>query len=459
MDEISIVDCVKLLKARRWTVGAVSLAALVITGVALLFWPRTYEGETALIFPQQATDSLGSQLAQLAGLPLLGGVTSLSGRDVYVSVLKSRTISENVLRRLGLDDCDLDFEDMQDHLSLEAPKEGGLVVTCQVPTSWLKGHVPRRELRDRTAQLAARVANTYIDELQTYDRSNSLFLGRKNRVFIEKQLARSKDELSQAEDQLEEFQKGNPTLIPPENASKYAEQAQEIATKQIEADVAVRETQGQLEKAQAIWRAGAPKSISPEAIADNPAIDVLRTQLATLEVKRATLLESFTEKHPDVVSLSHEIDKTYDKLRAETARVVSGRAASASPAQQELLKQLVLLEVTRDGMAARQTALSGSWNNVELRLSDLPKQEMEYARLLRDLKAAEMVYTTLLAEHAKARVAEGRETDNFIVLDMAKVPEKPEKPRVKTTLAVAIMLGLVLGVAIAVMQGIPAKKP
>ncbi len=159
-----------------------------------------------------------------------------------------------------------------------------------------------------------------------------------------------------------------------------------------------------------------------------------------------------------MVSLTQEIEKTYEEIRSEVARVVSGKAGSTSLAHQELLKQLVVLEVSYDGLVARRTALGGAMSNIERRLSDLPTKEIQYARLLRDLKAAETVYTTLLAEHAKARVAEGRDTDNFIVLDEAVVPERPARPRVKLTLLGALVLGCMLGVLAATLPGMRATK-
>ena len=454
MDEINLLDYMRLVIRRKWTVFGVTGIVVLLTGIALMVMPRTYEGEATLIFPQKSPDTLSSQLSQFTGLPMLGSlVPELSGRDVYVTVLKSRTLGETVLKNVGLDGGDLDYEDMQDHLTLEMPKEGGLIIRCQVPSSWLKARVPRKDLRSETAQMAAEMANSYVAELQAYDQSNCLFMGRKQRIFVEQQLDRTLPELRLAEVRLKDFQQAHPTLIPPQESQAYAQQALELTSSQVQADVALDETKAQLARARSTWEAGAPENISPEAIADNPAIGELQLQLAKLEVQRATLLENVTEKHPDVVSLDQEIAKTYERLHTEVDRVVSGESGGVGPAQQELLKQLVLLEVNSDGLDARKSALASSMSNIERRLSGLPAAELQYARLLRDVKAAETVYTTLLAEHAKAKIAEGKDTDNFIVLDEAIVQKKPAKPRIKLTLAAALMLGMMLGVLIATAQG------
>ena len=304
MDEINLFDYLNTLRRRKWTIIWTMIVTMALTGIVLILMPRTYEGETTLLFPEQADLGLSSQLAELAGFMLPGGLTSLSGEGVYITILKSRTLAESVCERLGLDKYDLDYEDLQeDCISVEKPKDGGLLVTCSVPTSWLSKYVEKGKLRDRTAKLAADIANAYISELKAFDRANNLFLGRKNRVYIEDQLARTKVELSDAEERLRKFQEAHPTLIPPEKASSYAEKALELTTERTEADIALQAARAQVAQARATWAARAPEGISPESVIDSPTISELRTELAKLEVERATLLEDFTEEHPDVVSL------------------------------------------------------------------------------------------------------------------------------------------------------------
>lgn len=458
MDEINLLDYLGILMRRKWTVVLTTVITLALAGIVLVVMPKTYEGETTLLFPKQTDFGINPQLAQIAGFVLPGGMPSLTGEDVYYTVLSSRTLAENVCKRLSLDRYGLDYEDLQDNITIERPKEGGLVLTCQAPTSWLGGYVAKSDLRDRTAKLAADIANTYISELRIYDRSNTLFQGKKNRLYIEDQLARTKTELSVAEEQLRKFQEAHPTLVPPDKGVAYAEKALALTSERTEADIALQEILGQTAQARSTWAARAPEGVSPEAVIDSPTITELRTQLAGLEVQRATLLEDFTDIHPDVVSLDQRIDKLKDEIDSEVSRVISGATGSASPAHQELLKQLVLLEVNRDGLQSRQSAIGKAMADLEKQLSGLPVEEMAYARLIRDVKATEVVYTTLLAEHAKARVTEGRDADNFIVLDEAIAPEKPARPRVKLTLAAGLILGIMLGVLAAVTQGIPAGK-
>ncbi len=244
MDEISLLDYLRILKRRKWTIVLTTVVTLLLAGIALALMPRTYEGETRLLFPDQPNMGVSSQLAQLAGFALPSGMPSLSGADVYYSILSSRTLAENVCKRLNLDRYGLDSEELQQSITIDRPKEGGLILACQSPTSWLKGHTSNAELKDRTAQLAADIANTYIDELRVYDRSSTLFQGKKNRLYIEEQLGRTKSELALTEKRLKDFQETHPMLIPPEEAVAYGEKALELTSAQTETDIALQEIRG-----------------------------------------------------------------------------------------------------------------------------------------------------------------------------------------------------------------------
>jgi hypothetical protein len=209
---------------------------------------------------------------------------------------------------------------------------------------------------------------------------------------------------------------------------------------------------------QADWLAGGPPGVSPEAIADSPSISDLRKQLSQLEVKRAALMEDFTADHPEVVSLGQQIAKTKERVRTEIDRVTSGRAASSSPAYQELLKQMVVAHIDADGLKARREALAEALQGLEKRAAALPAKEMRYAHLLRDLRVAETVFNTLTGEFAKAEIEEARDADNFVVVDAAKPRSKPVKPRVKLTLALSVILGLGLGTLVGTVRGSLPKK-
>lgn len=458
MDEVSLTDYLRLLYRRKMTIGASVLVVLLLAAVYLAATPRVYESGFSLMIPQPAQDSFLGQLARMQSFSLTQPASGLTGREAYMQILSSRTVSETVMGRLELASlCGVELKDLRESLQLEMPREGGLVVTCRVPDSWILGGGSAAQKRRRAALLSARIANAYLDELRNFVQVNSLSLGRRNRVYVERQLSLAKADLARVEDALERFQVEHPGLMPPDKSFTYSQQVVDMSALQVEADISLAEARDKAASARAMWESGAPRGISPEALVNSASLEDLRGKLAKLEVQRATLLQDLTEHHPDVVSMEQEIGNTRDRIRTEVASMVKGQSQNADPARLENLRQLVLAEITRDGAKARRDALAAALSSLRQRSLSLPPAQTMYARLLRDLKSSETVYNVLLAEQAKARADEGKNPDDFVVLDAAVPPIKPSSPRLKITLVAALAMGLLMGIVIATLQGAPSR--
>jgi tyrosine-protein kinase Etk/Wzc len=82
----------------------------------------------------------------------------------------------------------------------------------------------------------------------------------------------------------------------------------------------------------------------------------------------------------------------------------------------------------------------------------LPMTGLELARLVRDVKVEEQVFTLLTAQHEDARIMEARDVVTVEVLDVAGSPEKKSRPRRILMMAGAFFLSLALGVSIAALR-------
>ena len=106
--EISLLDLLVILAERKgtvlWITGCCAVSAVVIS----LFLPKMYTGKVTLVPPQQ--NSSAGSLALASQLGNLGGMAALAGNglgiknpnDMYVAMLKSRTVEDGVIQRFGL---------------------------------------------------------------------------------------------------------------------------------------------------------------------------------------------------------------------------------------------------------------------------------------------------------------------------------------------------------------------
>ena len=79
----------------------------------------------------------------------------------------------------------------------------------------------------------------------------------------------------------------------------------------------------------------------------------------------------------------------------------------------------------------------------------LPNLEQDLLRLTRDVKVSTELYTGLLNNYQQLRLVKEGKVGNVRVVDVAAVPEQPIKPRRSMVLAIAALLGLAAGLALA----------
>ncbi|MGH9560067.1 MAG: Wzz/FepE/Etk N-terminal domain-containing protein, partial [Terracidiphilus sp.] len=106
-DEISLLDLLIVLLERKRLIVWVTVGFAITAAIVSLIMPIRYTARVTLLPPQQ-NSSISSQLAaQLGGL---GGIIQMAGsggllrnpNDMYVAMLKSRTVEDAMIQRFNL---------------------------------------------------------------------------------------------------------------------------------------------------------------------------------------------------------------------------------------------------------------------------------------------------------------------------------------------------------------------
>jgi len=457
MDEINLTEYLLVIWRRRVLVGSIAAIAALIALVMLLMAPHTYRGKAVLIFPRQEQSSALGLLSKLgvSGIGDFGGSGSNVG--LYMEVLKSRTLSEQVSRDLQLNAVIEDVSELQDKIDVTPTKEGALQICCYAPSSWIKKGKLKRKLEGdtierQTANFAAELTNAYVRKLQEFDRQHTMSASRRNREFLEGEVAKTRKELIDAEDALRKFKESHPAMPPPETMNQQVEQLITLRTKQIEAEAELRETEKSVTEAKGIVEDQEVVLAASRVIQENPVVSQLKSRLAQAEVLRARLLEDMTEKSPDVIAATQEIEKIQEQIKSEIPKIIASETMQINPVRQSLVQNLAQLEIKKSGVQARLDTLGMVIKRVESEISSIAKDQMRYVRLMREAKALESVYTSLLTQLSQAKVLEAKEPEGFTVLDWATAERFHYKPKIKLTLAASFMLGLIAGCLLAIIR-------
>jgi len=206
-DEISLLDLLIVLAKHKRLVLGLPAAAAVISAVVSLLLPNYYTGTTKILPPQQ-TQSTSAVLSQLGGLAGLAGSAAAAGlknpNDLYVGMLKSRTVADNLIQRFDLNKLyeqkyqSLTRKRLEKETTITAGKDG--IIAIQVD--------------DKDPKRAAELANAYVDELFKLTKVLAVTEASQRRLFFERQLEQAKDSLAKSEASTRQaLQKGGLVLV------------------------------------------------------------------------------------------------------------------------------------------------------------------------------------------------------------------------------------------------------
>lgn len=188
---VDFVDAlIVLARHKKLTIGLPIIAAVVSTAVSLI-WPVSYAASTKLLPPQQAQSGAAAFLTQLGGVAgaMAGSAGLKSPSDIYVEMLKSRRIEDNLIKRFGLqgvygtESQEKARERLESKTVINASKDGFITITVE----------------DSNKKRVAQLANAYVDELTRLSTSFAVTEAGQRRAFYESQLDLAKNRLGEAE--------------------------------------------------------------------------------------------------------------------------------------------------------------------------------------------------------------------------------------------------------------------
>lgn len=179
-----------LAKHKRLVLGFPFIASLVAVAVSLAL-PNVYRAETKIMPPQQPQSGAGALLAQLGGPAAAAmSVAGLkSPNDMYIGMLKSRTVADNLIRQFNLkNEYETDSQEkarriLEGNTSIVSGKDGLIAV----------------EVEDHDKKKAPLIANAYAAELARLTQVLAVTEAAKRRLFFEQQLEQAKDSLAAIE--------------------------------------------------------------------------------------------------------------------------------------------------------------------------------------------------------------------------------------------------------------------
>lgn len=421
---IDLKEVAQILSANKKKIAVTTVAFLVAGGVYLLFASPVYQSDSLLRIKQQKglSDSI---LASVATGNTAGDKQRMM---TDAEILKSRNVVVPVIE------------------ATEEPDKKGKLPTYE---SYVSGHITTKPYKD-TEILQVSVTGKSPEQAQE---ANSLLVQgfiqrladlsheeqKDTREFLEQRLADSRDELTKAEDALQKYQAEN-KMYSTDDQMKQVTDKLNLVDKEKAANQLNRET------AEAgLKSVNAQLESAGVSIADSPAIQQYKNQLAQLEATRASYIGKYTDEHPKVQEVNNQIAEASESLNEEISKIVAQQAPSSSPVQQGLLADKFKDEAAIAIAKSKEAVLAKMDAENEALITSLPEKEEGYVRVKRDVDVANELYVMLAKRLEEAKIAEVMVPNEVQVVDEATLPEKPVKPRKALVMAIAGVLGLLAG--------------
>ncbi|MBC3868946.1 lipopolysaccharide biosynthesis protein [Undibacterium oligocarboniphilum] len=156
-----------------------------------LILPNAYKANTKILPPQQSQSTASAMLSQLGGLAGGAGVALglKSPNDLYIGMLKSRTITDKLIQRF----------DLQKRYGAKFLESARKQLDGNASIVSGKDNIISIDVEDKDPKIAAAIANAYVEELMALTGKFALTEASQRRIFFEKQLELTKDKMISAE--------------------------------------------------------------------------------------------------------------------------------------------------------------------------------------------------------------------------------------------------------------------
>ncbi|MBI4242096.1 MAG: hypothetical protein HY613_10295 [Candidatus Rokubacteria bacterium] len=277
-DEINLLDYWRvLLKRGRMILGLTCISVLTAGSYSYFFLPKIFESTASILAPKDpagAGPSLASALAASGASQMLGAAlpTGTTTRDTFVSILKSRTMAQELVDRFKLKEyfrtqlMGAAIKRLQGTTNIAVSREGVISVTVE----------------DTDPKLAADMANAYITNLDRMFANLGTTEASRQRMFIAERLEKTERTLRGAEEALRRFQENKKAIVIQEQARSGIEAAAQVKGEIIAAEA-------QLE----FLRAFATEN-NPQVLQQRRKIEEMKRQLAQMQYGRGLDLPSET---------------------------------------------------------------------------------------------------------------------------------------------------------------------
>lgn len=406
-EEISLRELIEIMINGKWVIATITIIAMLVSGILSFFVisPAYEARSTLMVSPMAQKDQLATKdSAYDTLLTYLSQYPQMSLETYRVQVTNPHILNQ-VISELKLDREKYNLNTLREAVNVEAIKDTNLI---------------RISVKDKDPEMAARIANTLAPKFVDYLSETIKEQMSKSANYLQHQMIEEEKNLDAVTEQLQNY------LAKPQSVQELQkdidaklELITEFKTHLVELDVDEKSTKAALESAKKQLAKESRFLDVQKSIIDDPV-------MAGLVAEKGGSISNT----PGLTMKSQEINENYITLNHKVAE----------------------LEVILSGINSKKAAISSNIQKTQGELEKLQalfaKKQTEYNRLQQQYTIAQDTYNTFLQKYQETRITtSGKIGDaNIMVVSPAIIPDRPVSPRKALNIAIAMVLGLMVGV-------------
>ncbi|HEY2996508.1 MAG TPA: GNVR domain-containing protein [Methylomirabilota bacterium] len=416
--ETHLKDYYRTLRKHRWLVCGLFLATVFTVAIWSFIQTPVYQATATVLIEPEPPKVLNIQEVTSIGSP-----TQDYYRTQY-ELMTSRPIVDKVIENLnlkkrvpGLEGSADPARALQRSISVE-PRRNTRLVSVKFEAT--------------DPALAAEVSNALARQYVKHNLDVKLRGAQEAMTWLNEQMSSLKVKVQESSEALQNYRVKAGIMGLQEQRQITAQKIMDFNKQYLESQAQRLSVEAKLGELQRVTsdRGGAQTIFT---VADSTLIQKLKQEASELETQKAKLSRTYKEKHPEILKVDAQLEQVSLKIDAEIKTML--RAVQTE------------FRVAR----AREETLLGNVNRLRAEAQELNEKEIQYLNLQRDSDSNQQLYEAVLKRLKETGVTGGLETNNVSVIEDATVPRTPVRPRKTVNLAISVLVGLVVGVGVALM--------
>ena len=456
MDDDDVIDLKEyweILVRRRWTIILSAMLAVVLAVIATFNATPIYRSTLLMQIDRQANQVVdyGNVMPEERSF--------FASQDFYTTqyeLLKSRSLGRRVIDQLGLQLIEETDEDAEPSFLSQAkssvkaliasfsgtaqpdeenPSVSLALIKKKTEEDLFLSNLSIEPVRDSklvrinydspSATEAAAVANAVANNFINLNLERRFDASSYAKQFLAEQLDEMRATLENSEKRFVAYAREREIVNLDDRLEIMLNKLREMNSRLVGAEADRIEAESEYQELLESSGGGAPDLLASDLVQS------LKERRSELQAQYQDNLEVYKPGYPKMQQLERQIDELSDEINRETASIFgSVKARYEARVREQAKLQQRIGEIKEDALA-------------------LQDRSTDYETLKREVQTNRELYDGLLQRMKEVGVAAGVGENNVSIVDAATIPLAPYKPSLSKNLAIAVVLALFVGVALA----------